>query len=198
MQPTTMDLVKNSQTIDQQLQKIGELDRPVSALADTGSTRPIYGDGGRSAKRASTPADQSEANKNLSDALVTAEHPFGNNDNNRLVAERVARDEKRANAGKPVQLAKPLTAGEASQRDIDAADEFEKANPEVLDDNSIVEQHVSEAQRQTILAERAEQVIALAPGKGAPAPPPLPASFATGQEGQGPISNSGFAPPVKA
>lgn len=185
MTPTTMELLKTAQQHDINLQKNGELDRPVSALADTGSTAPVTGTSKAAKRAASIPAGQEEANAKLSEAIQTVEHPFGNNDNNRLVAERVARDERRANGGKPVQLAKPLTAGEASERDLALADAYEEANPDSLEDNTVVEQHTADAQRQEILADRAAKVAAIAPtaGASAPAPPPLPIGADSGTDG---------------
>lgn len=199
-----MDLIKNASAIDASIygpngEKAGE--RSFSAAPDTGSTAPIMTDGSKTAKKTSA---QQGSNATLSEGIAASIHPFGYNDNNRMVAERVVRDEKRF--GNKPQAAVTLTAGEASAKAIEAADAFENANPESVVGSTTAQQHVQDAQRQEIISTRAVQVAALQ-GATAPPPPPAPVEGSgagtdtaatdkpkTGQGAKAQVA-TGFAPP---
>lgn len=59
------------------------------------------------------------------------DHPFGHNDNNRRVAERILRDSK---ALKNTPAPAPLTPAQAAQSDIDKANAFDADNEKELTD----------------------------------------------------------------
>jgi hypothetical protein len=169
-----MDLLAHASQIDAANPKIpmGGAPKPATraAPAPGGNIKP--GQGIRqmpAGTTPSTPINRAEANKNILEQTTNQEHPFGKNDNNRAVAERVARDERRL-GNKQTQQAVPLTPGEASERDLKAADAFENDNLDSLLHNTVADAHIAEQQRQEILGDRAEQVTALRASKPAPAP----------------------------
>jgi hypothetical protein len=191
--PTHMDMLKTSTAIDRKIYGEGgekEGERSIAADPATGNGMDEVAVDG--ATTSNVPAGQKKQNLVLQEGLQNAVHPFGFNDNNRLVAERVARDEKRIGIVKQTEV--PKTPGEASTEDLERADAYESENG--VPNSDTVEQHIQEAQRKDILADRLAQVkdkgistTETAAAAPPPPPPPPPASVAT--------PGSGFAPPVK-
>lgn len=92
------------------------------------------------------------------------EHPFGGNDNNRRVAERIVREgAKLKQASEPV----PLTGAEAAAADLRRADELD-----ALDESEMTDKELATRDNAVTAAALAAQQAAGAP----PAPPAMPAN----------------------
>jgi thioesterase domain-containing protein len=95
------------------------------------------------------------------------EHPFGGNDNNRRVAERIVKEgAKLKQASAPV----PLTGAEAAAADLKLADAFDAlAEPELTDKELAARDDAA-----TAAALAAQQAAGAPPAPPAPANPPAP------------------------
>lgn len=94
-------------------------------------------------------------------------HPFGGNDNNRRVAERIVKEgAKLKQASEPV----PLTGAEAAAADLRRADELDALDePELTDKEQAARDDAA-----TAAALAAQQAAGAPPAPAAPANPPAP------------------------
>lgn len=100
------------------------------------------------------------------------DHPFGNNDNNRRVVERIQREQAKL---RTVAVPAPLDPGAQAAKDLALAAELDKDDEPVKTDAEIEAE--SEAVREATLAAARAAAIPPAPvdPNAAPAPPPAPA-----------------------